>query len=154
MSAPELSVREAARHDTYALWIWANDPDTRAASRDRPAIPWGDHRSWLEERLKSSKHLVLLAETAEQRPVGTIRFDTVDQWLTARLSYTVAPEARGHGLSRTLVMSGVQRLRLLHPQVAIKADVMSMNVRSRRVFERLGWQQEANPTEAVRFWLR
>src|SRR5690606_10160607 len=128
------------------------DPETRTASYRRPPIHWAEHRHWLLTRLADPTHLILLAEEGEGCPVGTIRFQTEDGWRSARLSYLVAPEARGCGLSTPLVIAGMERLREQYPRVAVWAEVMRDNARSLGVFQRLGWKAVDSGNDSARFW--
>ncbi|HEX2188379.1 MAG TPA: GNAT family N-acetyltransferase [Longimicrobiaceae bacterium] len=153
MTAP-LRVVPAAAGDAYALWLWANDAGTRAASFGRDPIAWADHVAWLERALADAAHAVLVARSADGRPVGSIRFDTGDGWRTARLSYVVAPEARGEGRSGPMVRAGVAWVRGAHPGVAVRARVMEANERSLRVFRRLGWREERAEEGVREFWSR
>lgn len=150
----QLVVREARPEDAYALWIWANDLGTRTASNGRPEISWADHYKWFRDRLDDPSHTILLGLTPTDQPIGTIRFDSADEWATARLSYLVAPEARGLGLSAPLVSAGLMQLDRLHAHLNVWADVMLSNPRSLRVFRRLGWREEPQPTNITRFWAK
>lgn len=147
-------VRPAGPDDAYALWVWANDAGTREASFGREPIAWADHVAWLGRVLGDTTHGVLIARTGDGRPVGSIRFDTPDGWRTARLSYVVAPEARGRGISAPMVRAGVEWALREHPGAAVFARVMESNERSLRVFRRLGWREEPLEESARQFWSR
>jgi len=147
-------LRRSTLNDAYVLWLWRNDAETRRVSLQNAPIEWLEHISWLQERLGDPSSLVLLAESAKGQPVGSVRFDTRDAWQTARLSFVLAPEARGQGLGRPLVVEGVRYLRASHPTTAIYADVDTVNARSLRVFRGAGWTEQVSEPRAVRFWLR
>lgn len=154
MSGEALEVRPATAGDAYALWLWANDEGTRAASFGRDPIPWSEHVGWLGRALEDPHQTHLVAELPGGPPVGSIRFDSDDDWVHARLSYVVAPEARGHSLSAAIVRAGVDWIRRIRPQVEIRADVMSQNSRSLRVFRKEGWEETRDTDGVSRFWLR
>ena len=146
-----LHLRAASASDAYALWIWANDPESRKASFGRELIPWESHIVWLRAVLESPHHLLLLAVTSGDQPVGTIRFDTLDAWGTARLSYLVAPEARGRRLASALISTGLERCRhVVGRSSIVEATVDVHNERSLRVFRRLDWR-EAQDGRAIIF---
>jgi RimJ/RimL family protein N-acetyltransferase len=134
-----MKLRPALPIDCYVLWLWANDPLTREASGDRPLIPWAEHRRWFSARIESPAAMVFVAEGPDAQPVGTVRFETTDGWLGAVVSYAVAPEARGRGFGRALLVEGLKAARDRHPDVRVVATVGASNAKSRRVFERLGW---------------
>jgi spore coat polysaccharide biosynthesis protein SpsF len=149
-----ISFRPADSADAYALWLWANDLETRGASFGRSPIAWADHVRWLRARLADPQARLFVARDAEDCPIGSVRFDSEDAWRTARLSYVVAPEARGRGYGRSLVERGVAALRAAHPGVRVRAEVVPTNARSVAVFRALGWE-EREPGDggaALHFW--
>jgi RimJ/RimL family protein N-acetyltransferase len=141
---PTVSLREAAATDAYSLWLWANDVESRRASHGREPIPWSEHFAWFETRLKDSGTVFFVAEAESRKPVGSIRFETTDEWSTARLSYVVAPEARGLGLARAIVTAGCDELRKRRGVARIVADTLRANPRSVRVFSSLKWVEKDN----------
>jgi GNAT superfamily N-acetyltransferase len=72
------------------LWLWANDPETRAHSFQHDPIAWDEHCEWL------LTHDPYIGEI-EGKPVGTVRIDG------NVISVTVAPEHRGHGYGMMLI---------------------------------------------------
>ena len=108
---PTVSLREASATDVYFLWLWANDVESRRASHGRELIPWPEHRAWFETRLNDAGTMFFVAEAEDHQPVGCIRFETTDRWSNARLSYLVAPEARGRGFARAIISAGCDELR-------------------------------------------
>jgi RimJ/RimL family protein N-acetyltransferase len=152
--ADGLTLRKVTERDAYALWVWANDLETRRASFGRPTIRWPDHIAWLCARLADPNAMYLIAELEGGQPAGSIRFDTSDNWQTARLSYVIAPEARGQGLSRALVSKGVAYLRDSHSRVAVRAEVVFDNKTSLHVFRSEGWEEQSVGEESHHFWLR
>jgi UDP-2,4-diacetamido-2,4,6-trideoxy-beta-L-altropyranose hydrolase len=150
----EFSFRVARREDAYVLWLWANDPLTRQAALNSNTIAWDEHRAWLAQKLASTSARVWIAVDETDRPLGCIRFDTTDDWESAKLSYTVAPDARGHGFGRRIVEAGVARIRSEHPAVRMLAEVRMANIPSLRIFRGLSWREAAPREEVVRFsWI-
>ena len=137
-------LRLARPLDAYPLWLWANDPVTRAASGDRPMIGWADHLTWFQSRLDGKDAILFVADEGSQ-PVGTIRFETTDGWRTARLSYGVAPEARGRGVASQVLALGIADLIRRVPTVEVEAWVRASNVPSIRLFRNLKWPERAGP---------
>ena len=102
-------------------------------------------------RLEHVGAVLLIAESEAKQPVGTVRFESDDHWATARLSYVVAPEARGQGIARPMVHAAVAWLRERFRNVAVEADVIADNVRSLEVFRKLGWQEINLQDRRMRF---
>ena len=148
---PMIRVRAVTLSDAYPLWLWVNDPETRGASFAGAEVPWSDHLRWLAARLTDESSVVLIGED-DSRPMGSVRFDTRDGWRTARLSYVVAPEARGQGGGSMLVREGLTHLTGLRSGVRVWAEVKPTNERSLRVFRGLGWSEEKTAGDSTTFW--
>jgi RimJ/RimL family protein N-acetyltransferase len=148
-----LTLREAGLRDAEVLWQWANDAETRRAAWDRAPIPWEDHLQWLGRTLASPAARTWIGVTENGELAGSIRFDTIDEWRTARLSYVVAPALRGKGYGRQLVETGVAAIRLEKPESTIVAEVRRGNEASLRVFRRLGWIEDAGDETRSQFRL-
>ncbi len=146
-----IALRPAVLDDAYPLWLWANDPESRAASGDRAIIPWAAHLLWYHDRLESPNALILIAEGPDRQPVGVIRFETTDGWRAARSSYGVAPESRGAGIGWELLTEGIAELRRRSPGVVIEASVRAANPASLRLFERLRWRSEPSRGDHLLF---
>ena len=152
MTDESLRLRLATSQDAYALWLWANDPETRAASYARPVIPWAEHVRWLRGQLESPSAVILIAETGYGQPSGSARFNTTDEWATARLSYVMSPEVRGRGWSRQMIALATDWLPAHPPPAVVVAEVMTYNERSLRLFRALGWQESfAAEADVYRF---
>ena len=109
-AAPGPAARPATLQDARFLWQWRNDPSTRAGSRNSAPVPWPEHLAWLESSLTREDRLLLVLED-ETGPAGTVRWD-LERDLEQRaqegeheweVSITVAPERRGHSLSRPIL---------------------------------------------------
>jgi spore coat polysaccharide biosynthesis predicted glycosyltransferase SpsG/GNAT superfamily N-acetyltransferase len=105
----DLVARAATPKDSRLLWLWRNDPATRAGSRSPAEVTWDDHVRWLTTSLTRSDRVLLLVED-RQGPVGTVRWDLVrepEEDLGAgrewEVSITVAPGRRGQSLARPLL---------------------------------------------------
>lgn len=135
-SADEVVLRPAHVDDASRLLEWRNDAETRAHSRNKSEIGAAEHEHWLRASLNSSDRALLVAEVAG-KPVGQLRLDRAGK-MTAEVSVTLAPSARGRGLAVTL-------LRALEPigrglgYATFVAEIREENVRSVRVFKDAGY---------------
>lgn len=152
--------RPAVLTDAETLWVWRNDPATRANSRSSEEVPWENHLAWLESSLTRDDRLLLVADD-DSGPVGTVRWDHEggDEW---EVSITVAPERRGQGLAGPLLAAGELALaawaRRRHAQegqegtrrgcTAYLAAVHASNAASRRLFLSSGYLPELPPDDA------
>lgn len=132
MSAESVSLnfRPARLEDAAQLRRWRNDPLTRAASIQTAAVSEAEHLAWLDSLLADDRRQLLIAWRREQ-PVGCVRFDVGDT--ETEVSWTVAPEARGHGIgSRMVKMAVAER------SEALMARVREDNPASARIAESAG----------------
>lgn len=133
--------RRATLEDSSLLLRWRNDPTTREVSRAQESISWDGHAGWYRRLLENPRRELWVVERAEV-PVGTVRFDALesegnDEW---EVSITLAPEARGAGLSRPVLTAGESAFLERHPGTTLIAAILPDNVPSQRLFARAGYQ--------------
>jgi L-amino acid N-acyltransferase YncA len=93
--AREVRLRPAIASDCERVWVWRNDPETRAASLDTEAIPWEVHEPWFNETLRRpDRHVYIVV--ADGRDAGAVRLDVAAA--EAQVSIHLAPEARYRGI--------------------------------------------------------
>jgi len=135
-----IELRRAAREDSEALWLWRNDPVTRANSRTAEPIGWTDHVRWLSVVLADPHRDLLIAERGGC-PVGTVRFDRLGgKRKSVEVSINVRPDMRGEGLGRAILRSACECLAVRHGPSEVRASVRADNQRSRRLFESCGFR--------------
>lgn len=134
--------RRATLEDATLLLRWRNEPLSRQASLESREIDEAEHVDWLSKTLLEPTRELLIAVEGE-RDVGTVRVDEMGG--RCRLSWSIAPEARGRGTGTKMVKQLVVRLRRAAPCV-LEAKVKSTNLASARIAERVGMQRvsEAN----------
>ena len=133
MNKITLTIRPVTMDDATMLFEWRNDEETRKQSRSTESVHWENHVRWLENSLKNPKRILCIAE-GDGVPVGTTRADERDDGYT-EISYTVAPAARGKGLSKPMVIQFVQE-RLGGKRIA--ADIKKGHGPSESVARALG----------------
>lgn len=131
-------LRKTREDDLMIYFKWTNEPQTRLQSFSSKPIALKEHQNWFRNKLSSPTcHLYLLEYKGV--PVGQIRFDIHK---TAVLSYSIAPEARGKGLSTYLLEKGVEQFKKDRQEKgAIIGFVKEQNIPSNRAFTKLGYQR-------------
>jgi RimJ/RimL family protein N-acetyltransferase len=156
MIAHGLRVRRVQERDCRLLWEWANDTETRAASFNSERISWTEHTRWFSHKLDDPDCILLMIEHEKAGPIATARFDPHGE-LASKISLTISPEWRGHGLAAYVLDKAVataferQTLQCLH------AFVKSGNKSSAQAFQRAGFllagSTQVNGSEALHFTL-
>jgi RimJ/RimL family protein N-acetyltransferase len=124
-SSGPITLRLASLADADLLFAWRNDTQSRQASRNVDCVKREEHQSWLSRTLGSDDHRLMIAEVCG-KPAGVVRADRVPQgW---ELSWTVAPQARGHGVGRRMLVMFVSVL-----EGRLVATIRSDNVASMRM---------------------
>lgn len=93
-----LRLRPAEAGDAERVFVWVNDPATRAAGFFPERIPLSDHLAWFRAALENPERRLFLAESLEAGPVAFLRLDGSEG--EATVSINVAPEARGLGYGK------------------------------------------------------
>jgi len=137
LASPVPAVRPALPEDGQDLLDWRNDPATCANSLTGTGVEVAGHFAWLNRVLAAPDHLLLIGE-AQGRKIGMVRFDRLwsAEW---RVSITVAPEARGRGLGKTMMAAAMARLAAQFGPQPLLAEVRQENHPSRRLFEANGF---------------
>ncbi len=132
-----LIFRKVTIRDLDLLLEWRNDLATQLASISSAPVSRSEHQQWLQTSLTSHNRQLYIVEEirplANHVPIGTIRLDKREnEW---ELSWTVAPQARGKGLGKLMV---VQATRLIdEPLVAV---IKKSNYPSARIAEFAGFK--------------
>lgn len=100
-----ITVRDAAAEDEERLLAWANDPVTRAAGFHGSSIDAATHARWLAQRLASPASRLYIG-LEDDRPVGMVRLEPAGDG-RYEVGISVAPDARGRGVGRTLLEVGL-----------------------------------------------
>jgi RimJ/RimL family protein N-acetyltransferase len=105
-----LEFRLATEADTELLFQWRNDFQTRKLSLQPEPVPWEGHKEWVRASLKNSLRRIYIVMDQGQT-VGTLRSDASSdaQMPYKELSWTVAPEKRGHGYGRRMLSEFVMK---------------------------------------------
>jgi RimJ/RimL family protein N-acetyltransferase len=138
-----LTLRPATLADWRILLEWRNDPQTRRWSRQTAVIDEAHHRAWLAGVLADRQRRLLIAESAGQ-PVGTVRLDSVDH--ATEVSWTVAPELRGQGVGRRLVVQALQGV-----SGYVCARMHKDNVASVKIAQATGMQFETSEQDWLKY---
>jgi UDP-2,4-diacetamido-2,4,6-trideoxy-beta-L-altropyranose hydrolase len=132
-----LTFRDVTTNDMQLLFSWANDPEVRSRSFNPEPIPLENHTRWFYARLDNPDTILYIAET-EGEPVAHIRFEIAGK--VATISYLIAENYRGHGLGHTVLLKGIQRLKMQRPVVQqVEGLVQPDNIASVRAFEKAGF---------------
>src|SRR3989344_6369332 len=129
----QLHLRPASMDDAKALFAWRNDPETRRNSINTEPVAWEGHVAWLTKSLEMPTRKLYVAEVGGI-PVGTVRADLLEGG-EYELSWTVAPESRGKGFGKQMVL---QFAREMLSGKRLLAEVKRGNIASEKIAQALG----------------
>ena len=133
-TAPKLRLLEDG--DAAALLAIANDPATRAASRDSRNIRPDEHLAWFGRTRAAMGPTSWVAESSGL-VIGQVRFAPLaDGW---ELHYGLEPAARGRGWSAPMVAGALERLAATGADGDVFAVIHPTNEASRRSLAGLGF---------------
>jgi RimJ/RimL family protein N-acetyltransferase len=141
-TARDLRFRDAGDEDVEMIWLWRNEPATRAMSQSRDPVIWPQHRSWFD-RVKGSNDVILLIAEAEAEPIAVLRFDRLSDFDQAfEVSINIRPDRRGGGVGRIVLDEGCRFLFRTKGPARLEAMISDCNPASRRIFESLGFSRQ------------
>ena len=129
-TSKKIKFRLATINDANLLLKWRNDLKTRKSSHSVSMIRMKDHIKWLTFSLKNYKRKIFIAECVGV-PVGTVRTDFSEG--VSELSWTIAPEARGHGFGKEMMITFAN-----HFYGPIQAEIKIDNKFSKHIAEYIG----------------
>ena len=144
-----VTMRQATQIDRDKLLSWRNDPETLAASRSTAPISQEEHDRWMRMSVLQGypEHYVLIAE-GDEGSVGVVRFDSSkDDLMAYDVSLIVAPKHRGQGLAHDVLREACSYM----GGFTLSADIRRDNVGSRKVFERVGFEEIARDNGFLKF---
>ena len=139
IQGPELRLRPAEEKDCKLLWEWANDPEVRAASFCQDFIPWEQHVSWFQSRLRDQNTRIMMAMNSHQVEIGTVRFNLKGN--RAVVSISLDQRARGKGQGSAILRMAVNELFRSSDAIAVDAYVKPHNEASQKLFEKTSFQR-------------
>ena len=108
MLARTLTLRPLGPGDQERLWLWANDPQVRAASFSGAPISWENHVHWFAALLGNPRARAWIAGSEAGEVLGCVRFTIEEE--TAILSIVLDPAFRGRGLGAAVIARASREL--------------------------------------------
>jgi UDP-2,4-diacetamido-2,4,6-trideoxy-beta-L-altropyranose hydrolase len=148
----KVSMRRARKSDEALLLDWANDPEARSYSFSSRRIDEDEHHRWFSSKLRAVESCrIFIAETDDRVPLGQVRFDKEsDAW---KVSYSVDSSFRGKGLGQKILELALETLRAAEGSVTVFGQVAGKNLRSQKVFRKLGFAPISRESGIVEFRL-
>jgi len=133
----EVRMRPATEKDRELVYVWANDPLTRAMSFRQDPITRDQHVLWFEKALMEKGVTLLIAERLVDGhwvPCGNVRFDGEGE-----IHVLVAPEHRHQGLAALLISAALRYAGDRLSLDRVTAHIKEENDASIRAFEKAGF---------------
>lgn len=144
---PEIKLRKATSEDCENVYLWRNSEETRKYIFDPEPILYETHCNWYSNIICSENSFLLIGE-CEGAPVGVLRYDC--QGSEAIISVYLVPGTKGRGIGTEMIVQGSKWIRMNCPEVlSIKADILQINLASKRAFLNAGYQEHHSTYEKV-----
>jgi UDP-2,4-diacetamido-2,4,6-trideoxy-beta-L-altropyranose hydrolase len=134
LTAAHLNLRSADKADAQLLWLWSNDPDTRASSFNQDPIPWERHVTWFGDKIQSYSSVIYVAFLFLDKPIGQARFDW-DETGVAEIAISVDQRLRNGGIGSALLRRAVDEAFATKPIRSVNAFIKPDNLASIGAFE-------------------
>ncbi len=134
-----LFLRKAEKKDCCFIWELSNSKSIREVSFSRNPIPWEHHREWYENMLKEKNCFFCVAETADGKNAGQVRFRINGR--DAVISTSLAMEFRGKGYGSILIYEASNALMTNSKVKTVHAYIRPENTGSLKSFEKAGFRQ-------------
>lgn len=158
-------VKAAQMEDCDDLWLWRNDPHTRAQSLNSNSVPYDQHCKWFESAIGNPELFLLIGTMTKQaiptntNKIGMVRFDlasiqdssnialTKSNDKKAIVSINVNPDFRGKGFAVLLLNKAVKAFKTnialptssFNDVSFIEAIIKEENTASIKCFEHAGF---------------
>ena len=135
-----ISARNATPDDSADVFLWRNDPQTRAMSHVTDPVERKDHDQWFAAALADhNRRLIICEHIGSTRKLAVVRFDiSGDQ---ALISINLAPDMRGKGLAAGCLRAALATFEAASDHVTlVNAEIKEENEPSRRAFEAAGFE--------------
>ena len=140
MRSAEITVRYATVADSRDLWLWRNDPLTRAMSKDDGEVSWEDHSAWFAKIMARPETALFIGEQQGGK-IGMCRFDRNLERATCVVSINLNPDHRGRGLSTLLLRRALAEFATGFSGDFL-AEIRTDNLASRQCFLKNGFEHE------------
>ncbi len=134
-----MHLRNAEPEDSKLLYDWASDSEVRSMAFSSEPIEWEGHKKWFEKKLRDPNTQIYIA-MQDDEPVGQVRFDVVSKF-DVEIDVHTKPGLRGKGLGTQIISLGVARFLDDSSKNTIHAVIKLENAKSRRAFEKAGFEE-------------
>lgn len=126
-----ITLRIASFEDSEDIYSWRINHTTRSMSNDTSEFSYDEHCRWFNSILSNGKSKIFIGIKNNEK-FGMCRFDHVPG-NQVFVSINLNPEYRGQNLSKTLLMSSIEKFRSKenHP---LFAEIKAENIISQKVF--------------------
>ena len=134
-----LFLRKAEKKDCRFIWELSNSRSIREVSFSGNQIPWEHHREWYGKMLADKNCFFCMAETADGKRAGQVRFRINGK--DAVISTSLAMEFRGKGYGSVLIYEASSALMADSKVKTVHAYIRPENKGSMKSFEKAGFRQ-------------
>ena len=144
-----INLREANDGDLLDTFSWVNNETIRMFSLSKNNVTLEEHTNWFKNKINDKNCFYLIASIKEEK-IGSIRFDVINKEY-AQISYLLKPEWHGKGIGLQILNTGVNLFLENHKINEVRGLVLTSNVASIKVFNRLGFIKIKEEEDSILF---
>ena len=138
------TLRQATLTDAQDIFDLANDDVVRKGSFQPDSIEWGEHLTWLREKL-ANRNCFFFIMDCQEKFSGQVRFDIVPETKEAEISISLHKHVRGLGLSSFVISRSIEQFQKTCKEVGVvRAHIKQNNMASIKCFEEAGFKFSKN----------
>lgn len=130
-----MEIRYAKIDDSEDLFLWRNDPLSRAMSIQMGLISLEEHKIWFNSSLVNSSKKIYIGIVGDLK-IGVSIFDYKNG--TAEVSININPAARNKGLGYYLLSNSILEYKKIN-DCSLRAVIKNENIKSIKLFKKCGF---------------
>ncbi len=135
-------LRPADVADVRLFFGWRSDPWIISKGKSGRSVPWEEHSDWFEKAV-SEEHRRIYVTLVDHQPSGAVFFHREENVIS--ISLYLVKDMTGKGIGAPVISAACQKVAVEWPSATeVRAEILSENRPSLRVFEKAGFEELSN----------
>ena len=130
--------RNASDSDVKLYYDWANDPSVRSNSYSSATIPYENHVTWFQAKLKDESCAMFVFQNHDNQNIGQVRIQKTNE-NSAIIGVSTDENHRGKSYATKMIAAASNEFLAKNPEICISAYIKLDNPASAKAFEKAGF---------------